>query len=251
MNEQFETQNPVENTVTPANQMETPTPEAPKKKGNKISIIAGVVAAVVVAGGVGVFAAVKTGAFLSPSKKVLLAGAKTVSDMGSLGETLKDCVSLYSDEYTLKMDLSMNEGDISMEGRSSNEQKQIKGNLNISGAPSIDFLADIGADSVQVEVPTISERLFTYDYRNEKSGYLLEMVDQDTLDAVDATLKAAYDNQNSDEFRKKMLKVYADEYNTLEFSKVDAKDFTIDGTERSCKGYQTVVTKENGIYNTI
>ena len=49
MNEQFETQNPVENTVTPANQMETPTPEAPKKKGNKISIIAGVVAAVVVA----------------------------------------------------------------------------------------------------------------------------------------------------------------------------------------------------------
>ena len=49
MNEQFETQNPVENTVTPANQMETPTPEAPKKKGNKIAIIAGVVAAVVVA----------------------------------------------------------------------------------------------------------------------------------------------------------------------------------------------------------
>ena len=48
MNEQFETQNPVENTVTPANQMETSTPEAPKKKGNKISIIAGVVAAVVV-----------------------------------------------------------------------------------------------------------------------------------------------------------------------------------------------------------
>lgn len=154
MNEQFETQNPVENTVTPANQMETPTPEALKKKGNKIAIIAGVVAAVVVAGGVGVFAAVKTGAFLSPSKKVLLAGAKTVSDMGSLGETLKDCVSLYSDEYTLKMDFSMNEGDISMEGRSSKEQKQIKGNLNISGAPSIDFLADIGADSVQVEVPT-------------------------------------------------------------------------------------------------
>ena len=225
MNEQFETQNPVENTVTPANQMETPTPEAPKKKGNKIAIIAGVVAAVVVAGGVGVFAAVKTGAFLSPSKKVLLAGAKTVSDMGSLGETLKDCVSLYSDEYTLKMDISMNEGDISMEGRSSNEQKQIKGNLNISGAPSIDFLADIGADSVQVEVPTISERLFTYDYRNEKSGYLLEMVDQDTLDAVDATLKAAYDNQNSDEFRKKMLKVYADEYNTLEFSKVEEMFF--------------------------
>ena len=245
MNEQFETQNPVENTVTPANQMETPTPEAPKKKGNKAAIIAGVAAAVVVAGGVGVFAAVKTGAFLSPSKKVLLAGAKTVSDMGSFGETLKDCVSLYSDEYTLKMDLSMNEGDISMEGRSSKEQKQIKGNLNISGAPSIDFLADIGADIVQVEVPTISDRLFTYDYRNEKSGYLLEMVDQDTLDAVDATLKAAYDNQNSDEFRKKMLEVYADEYNTLEFFKVDAKDFTIDGTEHSCKGYQTVVTKDN------
>ena len=245
MNGQFETQNPVENTVTPANQMETPTPEAPKKKGNKAAIIAGVAAAVVVAGGVGVFAAVKTGAFLSPSKKVLLAGAKTVSDMGSLGETLKDCVSLYSDEYTLKMDLSMNEGDISMEGRCSKEQKQIKGNLNISGAPSIDFLADIGADSVQVEVPAISDHLFTYDYRNEKSGYLLEMVDQDTLDAVDATLKAAYDNQNSDEFRKKMLKVYADEYNTLEFSKVDEKDFTIDGTERSCKGYQTVVTKDN------
>ena len=32
MNGQFETQNPVENTVTPANQMETPTPEAPRKQ---------------------------------------------------------------------------------------------------------------------------------------------------------------------------------------------------------------------------
>ena len=99
---------------------------------------------------------------------------------------------------------------------------------------------------MQVEVPAISDHLFTYDYRNEKSGYLLEMVDQDTLDAVDATLKAAYDNQNSDEFRKKMLKVYGGmNNNTLEFSKVDEKDFTIDGTERSCKGYQTVVTKDN------
>ena len=35
MNEQFETQNPVENTVTPANQMETPTPEALKRKETK------------------------------------------------------------------------------------------------------------------------------------------------------------------------------------------------------------------------
>ena len=40
MNEQFETQNPVENTVTPANQMETPTPEALKKKGNKMQATA-------------------------------------------------------------------------------------------------------------------------------------------------------------------------------------------------------------------
>ena len=37
MNEQFETQNPVENTVTPANQMETPTPEAPKNSSDIIS----------------------------------------------------------------------------------------------------------------------------------------------------------------------------------------------------------------------
>lgn len=244
MNEQFETQNPVENTVTPANQMETPTPEAPKRKETKSPSLRAWWQQWLSRAALAYLQWSKQELF-KPIKKVLLAGAKTVSDMGSLGETLKDCVSLYSDEYTLKMDLSMNEGDISMEGRCSKEKKQIKGNLNISGAPSIDFLADIGADSVQVEVPAISERLFTYDYRNEKSGYLLEMVDQDTLDAVDATLKAAYDNQNSDEFRKKMLKVYADEYNTLEFSKVDAKDFTIDGTERSCKGYQTVVTKEN------
>lgn len=72
MNEQFETQNPVENTVTPANQMETPTPEAPKKKGNKIAIIAGVVAAVVVAGGVGVFAGGQNRSFLSRQKRYCL-----------------------------------------------------------------------------------------------------------------------------------------------------------------------------------
>ena len=63
MNEQFETQNPVENTVTPANQMETPTPEAPKKKGTKIACFGGVGAEWVGAGGVGVFAGVKPGAF--------------------------------------------------------------------------------------------------------------------------------------------------------------------------------------------
>ena len=32
MNGQFETQNPVENTVTPANQMETPTPECIRRQ---------------------------------------------------------------------------------------------------------------------------------------------------------------------------------------------------------------------------
>ncbi len=125
----------------------------------------------VVAGGVGVFAAVKNRSFFKPVKKVLLAGAKTVSDMGSLGDIKRLCFPCIRMSIHSKMDFSMNEGDISMEGAVQNEQKQIKGNLNISGAPSIDFLADIGADSVQVEVPTISEHLFTYDYRNEKSGY--------------------------------------------------------------------------------
>lgn len=67
--------------------------------------------------------------------------------------------------------------------------------------------------------------------------------DQDTLDAVDATLKA-YDNQNSDESSgKKMLKVYADEYNTS-FPKWTQK--TLPSTEQSAvvRGYQTVVTKK-------
>ena len=126
MNEQFETQNPVENTDATLNAVETFAPQPPKKKNKKIAIIAGTVAAVVAIGGIGAFAVVKTGAFLSPSKKVLLAGAKTVSDTGSFGEAIKDCASLYSEEYTLKMDMSTENGDFSIEGRNSKDEKQIQ-----------------------------------------------------------------------------------------------------------------------------
>lgn len=245
MNEQFETQNPVENTDATLNAVETFAPQPPKKKNKKIAIIAGTVAAVVAIGGIGAFAVVKTGAFLSPSKKVLLAGAKTVSDTGSFGEAIKDCASLYSEEYTLKMDMSTENGDFSIEGRNSKDEKQIKGNLNISGAPAIDFLADMNAELVQIEVPTISDQLFTYDYRNEKTGYLLEMVDKNMLDAMDAALRDSFDAQKSDEVRAELKKIFVDEYNSLEFTKTETKDFVINGEQHSCKGYETVVTKEN------
>lgn len=103
MNEQFETQNPVENTVTPANQMETPTPEALKRKETKSPSLRAWWQQWLSRAALAYLQRSKQELF-KPIKKVLLAGAKTVSDMGSLGETLKDCVSLYSDEYTLKMD---------------------------------------------------------------------------------------------------------------------------------------------------
>ena len=105
------------------------------------------------------------------------------------------------------MDLSMNERAIFPWRRCSKEKKQIKGNLIFPvRLRSIFWLTS--AQTVQVK-PAISERLFTYDYRNEKEWISAGNGRPDTLDAVDATLKAAYDNQNSDEFRKKMLKVYA------------------------------------------
>ena len=78
MNEQFETQNPVENTVTPANQMETPTPEAPKKKGNKNLHHCGRGGSSGCRGRRWRICSGQKQELLSPSKKVLLAGAKTV-----------------------------------------------------------------------------------------------------------------------------------------------------------------------------
>ena len=131
MNEQFETQNPVENTVTSANQMETPTPEAPKKKGNKISIIAGVAAEWLSRAALAYLRWSKQELF-KPIKRYCLRVQRLWSDMGSLGETLKDCVSLYSDEYTLKMDLSMNEGRYFHGGAVRMSRSRQKGNLNIS-----------------------------------------------------------------------------------------------------------------------
>ncbi len=72
MNGQFETQNPVENTVTPANQMETPTPEAPKRKETKPPLLRAWQQQWLSRAALAYLQLVKTGAFLSPSKRYCL-----------------------------------------------------------------------------------------------------------------------------------------------------------------------------------
>ncbi len=190
---------------------------------------------------------IRSGVFLKPSKKVLLAAVNTLQDQPRF---IKDLSSakvndlLNSGKYTIEVSSQFEDFDVDILYLAEPSKMQLTGNVE-SRLIDIDFIAEMTSDQIRFKIPVKDRRMFTYNYREEKDGAIVDMVGDSMLTEIDnALIHLNSGNQNKD-LSKDMIKVLQKEYDTLKFKSLDKKDFTIDEKKRSCKGYSATISPDH------
>ena len=214
-----------------------------KKKKGKFAAILGVVAAILCCCVVA-FAGVKSGAFLGPSGKVALAVSNTFTDIPEVAENMKGINLLNEKAYTVSVDGKAESNSINVTYSSKTNEKQFSGKINVEDTPEISFLAGIDKNKVKAEIPLLGNKLFIYDYHEEKSGYLKDQLGSDTLDAIDKACETVFSQKEQKNQTEKLAKILTRQYKDLKFKSVGKDSFEVNGKDRKCKGYQVTVTED-------
>lgn len=222
--------------------------EKPKKKGffksraSKIVLAIAIVAVVVCGVGAFVFA---SGVFASKSDKVLNAIKNTIEDKGELTKTFEIGDIIKSNEYTMAFSMEADGTGIDFEYLSGKSGKQITGNIEAAYSDSIDFGVNFTDEELQVQIPFISDKVFTYNYKGENTGYLMDSLSSDETEAINKMLEYIYNAKSDNKATEEFYDAVLEEYKSLEFEEVKDAEYEVDGKDRTCKGYETVITKEN------
>ena len=217
------------------------------KKKSKLSMVVGIVIALVLVCGVA-FAGVKNGVFLGKSGKVALAATNTFSDASHLTKNLQGLYILATKNYTMDVDVDVSgEGSIRASYANTSSEKQISGSVRVSDAGSVDFIAGIDAEKVKAQIPTLGDDVYVYNYTKEKTGYLADQLDEDTINGIDEICKTIYSNKEQKKQGQEIARIFKDQYKELKFKSVSKQSYEVNGKNRSCKGYQTTVTSDDMI----
>lgn len=216
----------------------------PKKKKKTFAIIGAIVAAVLVIAVVAVVI-INSGVFLSKADKVAKAVENTFAEKGALAEDLAISDIMESKKYTMSIGAEVEGVDINVDYRVNKSELQIAGEVGASGIFGIDFIAGIADDELKVQIPYVSDKVFTYNYVEEKNGYLPEMMGEEQIEAFDKMLQTMFNTEDKNGLNEKAYDALLEEYEKLEFEDASKETFEVDGKDRECKGYTTVITKEN------
>ncbi|MBQ9989855.1 MAG: hypothetical protein IJP31_02780 [Lachnospiraceae bacterium] len=223
-------------------------PESPKKKKGWIWAI--VVAVVLVA-------AVILGVALgrsTPKEKVEEAVKNTFSHKSLLLEEMNQLKKLGEDDYTAGMDITVDGEQIAFEGRLTDEVLQVWAKTNIEDIPEMEFWANLTRDRLEVNISELEDVLFTYKFREPKSGILLEYVTKEDLELIDEMFIQFADlfwgeNEESlaaqrEEANEKLMQIFLDVYVNMEFEETDSATYEVKGKTQECKGYTSVLASE-------
>ena len=208
-----------------------------KKMSSKIAMV------FIVAVVIGLFG-IKSGIFYGKSTKVLLAIKNTVEDQSEFGEALRGLEMLKSNSYT--MDMNLRTDDITFEGTYSSKKskKQLNGKIQGEGMDKQqEFNTILTKDQLQVQIPTIDDIIYFYNYKENNTGYLVKELGTSSIDGINQLLKMLGSNKEQRKTSKDLRGVFLDHYKKLEFESVDKEKFEVNGKDRNCKGYRTTYTK--------
>ncbi len=181
---------PQENQAGQSYFYQQPAPEQPPKKKKAGPILAVIAVLLVLAAGAVVWA-VKSGLFSSNSAKVLAAITNTVRDTGDLTGAFRFGDILLSDESTLTVSTESPDFGMELQLLHGTPRKQMLGSMDISGFMDVDFQVELTEEELMVQVPSVADYIFTYNYKEPKSGYLNDYYG-DSLDDIDELLEAIY-----------------------------------------------------------
>ena len=228
-----------------ANMAFTPVPPMqPQKK--KTGKIIGIAAGVVLVGGVGAFAAVKSGIFASKTARVMTAFSNTFGEEKIL-QDWKETGTDFGEAYTVETKLNVKGAQITCEGRRDKERMQMDLAVN-AGIVSVDGSLELAKDALKLSVPMLDSHMFVYHYNEKADGYLGSLAKEDEIEQYNKTFRQIYQMVSGS--GKKidtlpLLKAVKDEYESLKLTDAPEKTFTIDGKEQKCKGYEATFGKEN------
>jgi hypothetical protein len=232
-----------------------PQPQAPKKS-HKTAIIVSIIVGVVVLLGILVFALAAV-LFSNPRATVERACAKTFSEGGYLYDALKD-VRGVGKEYTVTSNLQIDmqseysDGSIAFYTQMGvvGKDKQLAGTIAYNNSwitiPEIEYKMQIDEHEARFQIPTVDSHVFTYNYTEEKRGYLTEIISAEDLQMLDDALEMIYSSEASEDIKNTELGVkLTNFYRSLKVKKSEAGQFEVDGNIRKCKGYAIQVTRED------
>jgi len=194
-----------------------------------------------------------SGLFMSDKQKVARAIRETFDYETEIGKIGKNILNILETEnYTSNVGLTGNEfGFISMQSIVEGKDKQIVLNLDIDQIPKISAKIGIDNKNLKLEIPELSDKLLVYSYKEDKRGAITQYLDDETLESLDKRLEELYNGDSktvSDEFNielnKELNECIKEHSEELEFEKVDASVFEVDGKEVKCKGYRVDVDNE-------
>ena len=214
------------------------------KTGKKIAIIGGVTA--VAAIGLTVFGAVKSGFFFSDSTKVLMATANTVRDMEYFSDIVKSAEILFSGKYTTTIHAGLEDTEAEAQILRGKAKVQIAAQVEFPDSDQVSALAELNEKEARLEVPVLSDKMFAYNYREEKGGYL---ADEGVLENVDEVLQLAGqalgEEKDVQKMWKELVSSLSEEWKEVEVVKRNPEEYEVDGKFRKCKGYTVSLTEEN------
>lgn len=190
----------------------------------------------------------------SNSEKVLTAVINTLKDQSHLTKDL-DCSRFFKgDTYQIQLEGGTKEGYGSLSYSTSNVLKQLKGELEIPEYPRrVKVTMQLDDKKLKLSAPLFSDYVFSYNYMDKKTGYIVEEMTQENIEVIDLILKLLADIKGKKEVKGKIKEACFEAYKGLEFKSVEAKTFEIDGKPCKCEGYQTIVTASHlkGLINNI
>lgn len=219
----------------------TGKPVKEKKSRNKLLMVIGAVAVVVIL----VLVALKSGLFMSKSNKVLVAMANTFADRSRLMENVDSLSILASDSYTVAFETEVEGDAVSVQYSTKSSEKQVSGSISAEDIPEIEFIAGITSSEVKLQVPDFSDRVFVYNYKEENDGYLADYFGDDVIEAINTACENIYSPKKQKAIGEDVAKIIMEEYDSLEFESVGKEEFEVDGKDRDCKGYQTTITADS------
>ena len=191
-----------------------------------------------------------SGAF-SKKKKVEKACAATLNIETQLMKDLKPVLKiLASDQLTTNYSVSIDDmGEITGSVIVNGKDKQIIANIDVDELPKLTAKAGIDSKTVKAEIPEVIDKVFVYNYKDDKDGYITDILDDEEIEGIDKALQTFYDAQNSanpDDSKfatetTKLIKKYSKE---LKFENADSKEFKIDGKKVSAKGISVEVDSD-------
>lgn len=219
--------------------------QQPPKKKKKTGLIVGIVAGVVVVAGAGtVFAGVQSGFFLSKSNKVLRATANTFSESSHVMEALSGLSVMSSKAYTVDIKGEAEGYSVQATYAEKDNEKQISGSVEGPEFSDVEFLAGIDKDEIKLSAPLLGDKIYTYNYNEKKSGYLVDSMGADNVETLDKLCKQMFSDEEQKKNALEFSKKYSEMYKKLEFESADKESFEVDGKDRKCAGYKTTITSD-------